>query len=85
MKNICICIVLVSAIAVNPVMAQKKKKKVKAQPVVQLSEEELIRQERIEQMTDATQKIMFIDSIVVDKDMFLGKYVISPESGTLCK
>lgn len=85
MKNICICIVLISAIAVNPVMAQKKKKKVKAQPVVQLSEEELIRQARLEQMTDATQKIMFIDSIVVDKDMFLGKYVICPESGTLGK
>ena len=84
MKKILICAALLSAFVVNPATAQKKKKRVKAQPVIQLSEEELIKQARLEQMTDATQKIMFVDSIVVDKDMFLGKYAISPESGTLC-
>lgn len=85
MKKILICAALLSAFVTNPATAQKKKKRVKAQPIIQLSEEELIKQARLEQMTDATQKIMFVDSIVVDKDMFLGKYAISPESGTLCR
>lgn len=84
MKKICICIVLILSVAINPIMAQKKKK-ANVQPVVQLSEEELIKQERLEQMTDATQKIMFIDSIVTDKENFLEKYALSPEAGTLCR
>ena len=39
MKKILICAALLSAFVVNPATAQKKKKRVKAQPVIQLSEE----------------------------------------------
>lgn len=73
------------AFAASPAMAQKKKKKVKAPPVIQLSEEELFRQARLEQMTNSTQRIVFIDSVVVDKSGFLKAYTISKEAGTLCK
>lgn len=85
MKKACICIILILSVTACPVTAQKKKKKAKVQPVVQLSEEEIMKQARLEQMTDATQKIVFIDSVVTDKNVFLEKYVISPENGKLCK
>ncbi len=41
--------------------------------------------ERTERMIAATQDVFFIDSLVVDKDAFLGKYMLSRESGKLCR
>ncbi len=41
--------------------------------------------ERTERMIAATQDVFFIDSMVVDKDAFLDKYMLSRESGKLCK
>ncbi|MDO4309532.1 MAG: hypothetical protein Q4C43_02230 [Prevotella sp.] len=38
---------------------------------------------RIERMISATQDIMFIDSIVVDKDGFVGRYTLNSESGRI--
>ena len=38
---------------------------------------------RIERMVSATQDIIFIDSIVVDKDGFVGRYTLNPESGKI--
>ncbi|MBO5186122.1 MAG: hypothetical protein J6B91_03615 [Prevotella sp.] len=38
---------------------------------------------RIERMIVSTQDIIFIDSIVIDKDIFLSKYKLSPEVGSL--
>lgn len=85
MKNIYISIIVALAVSVNPCMAQKKRTKAKRQPVVQLSEEELLAKARLEQMISATQIITFIDSIVVNKNNFLDHIKLSKESGTLCK
>lgn len=40
---------------------------------------------RIESMTASTQKVMFIDSIVTDKNTFLQKYRLNSEAGSLHK
>ena len=59
-------------------MAQKRKAPVKkVVPVVEPSAEEL----RFEDMLDATQQIMFIDSVVVDKQDFLESYKLNAEAG----
>ena len=42
-------------------------------------------EQRIEQMVAATQKVMFIDSVVVDKDAFLTKYNLCQDAGRLYK
>jgi len=85
MKYIYVCTMLMLAFAASPATAQKKKKKAKPQPEVQLSEEELMRNARIEQMTGATQKIVFIDSMVVDKKDLPGCYAVSRDAGKLCR
>ena len=38
---------------------------------------------RIERMVSATQDIIFIDSIVVDKEGFVSRYTLNPESGKI--
>ncbi len=40
-------------------------------------------QQRIDLMTSATQRVIFIDSVVVDKDSFLEHYSIGREAGSL--
>lgn len=40
-------------------------------------------EERIDRMTEATQKIMFIDSVIVRKDALLGAYCLSDEAGSI--
>lgn len=47
--------------------------------------EEVVEDPRIQIMTSATQKITFIDSIVVDKKDFLRYYKLSPEIGRIMK
>lgn len=83
--KIYLSIILGLAISVCPGMAQKRRAKAKVQPVVQLSDEELLAKAKLEQMTSATQIITFIDSTVVDKNSFLNYIKLSKESGTLCK
>ena len=83
--KIYLSIILGLAISVCPGMAQKRRAKAKVQPVVQLSDEELLAKAKLEQMTSATQIITFIDSMVVDKNSFLNYIKLSKESGTLCK
>lgn len=41
--------------------------------------------ERLAQMEAATQRIVFIDSVVVDKDSFLDEYALSADAGRLHK
>jgi hypothetical protein len=55
----------------------------KTQRVKKISPEEQIRQEKQERMKAAMQKVMFIDSIVVDKDNFQTSYLLSPETGSI--
>lgn len=64
-----------------PVNAQRAKKKAagKKKVVVEVPQED----PRLVAMREATQCIVFIDSIVVDKTSFLAEYHLSPESGKL--
>ncbi len=48
-----------------------------------VSAEELARQDRLHRMTMATQRIMVIDSVVVDKKDFLQQYHLNPEEGRI--
>ena len=77
-----IVISLMALLLAIPVTAQRRKAAVKkkaAPPVVELSKED----QKFEDMLESTQQIMFIDSIVVDKQTFLEGYRLSAEAGTL--
>ncbi|MBO7129883.1 MAG: hypothetical protein J6W05_08960 [Prevotella sp.] len=64
------------------VQAQKKKKKVrKTTPVVVVEEPK--EDPRITEMREATQQIVFIDSVVVAKNHFLSSIRLNLESGTI--
>jgi hypothetical protein len=65
-----------------PAQGQRKRGK-KVQRVQKISPEEQMRLEKLERMKSAMQKVMFIDSIVVDKKDFLQYYHLSPETGTI--
>ena len=65
-----------------PVQGQRRRTK-KVQRVQKISPEEQMRLERMERMKAAMQKVMIIDSIVVDKDGFLKYYRLSPETGSI--
>lgn len=62
-------------------LAQKKKKVVKKTPVEVVEEPQ--EDPRIVEMREATQQIVFIDSVVVAKDDFLSSIRLNPESGRL--
>jgi len=62
-----------------PMQAQKKKAVVKKAPVVVVEEPQ--EDPRITEMREATQQIVFIDSVVVAKDDFLSVIRLNPESG----
>ena len=69
-------ILLLLALAV-PVSAQRRKKtQKKVEPPTEQTE-------RMTQMTMATQRIMFIDSVVVEKKDFLKAYHLSAETGRI--
>ena len=81
MKRLTICITLLVAICLMPAHAQKRKathKKKTTHEVVKTEEET-----RFEMMLHATQKIVIIDSVVVDKQLFLNAYRLNVESGTV--
>lgn len=59
--------------------AQKRKQTPRHK--TQVSPEVAAWQERLDRMTMATQRIMVIDSIVVDKNDFLQHYYLNPEEG----
>ncbi|MBP5714523.1 MAG: hypothetical protein J6X07_07490 [Prevotella sp.] len=64
------------------IQAQKKKKKVvKKTPVVVVEEPQ--EDPRITEMREATQQIIFIDSVVVAQKDFLSAIRLNPESGSL--
>ncbi len=71
---------LLLLLATAPVSAQRKAKKVAKTATVQKeSPQELKRK----QMVAATQKVVFIDSVVVDKQHFLDKYRLSADVGEI--
>lgn len=71
---------LILLLAAAPVQAQKKVKKVaKAGTALKDNAQE----QKRKQMIASTQKIVFIDSVVVDKQHFLDKYRLSSEVGEI--
>ncbi len=76
-KNI--AIVALALLVPLTLQAQKKKVKVKPKVVVEQPQED----PRITEMREATQQIVFVDSIVVDKADFLSSIRINPETGKL--
>ena len=71
---------LILLLAAAPVQAQKKVKKVaKAGTALKDNAQE----QKRKQMVASTQKIVFIDSVVVDKQHFLDKYRLSSEVGEI--
>ena len=74
-----IAIVALSLLVPLTLQAQKKKVKVAPKPKVETPQED----PRITEMREATQQIIFVDSIVVDKDDFLSAIHINRETGKL--
>ena len=76
-----IAIIALALLTSVPMQAQKKKPVVKKAPVVVVEEPQ--EDPRITEMREATQQIIFIDSVVVAKDDFLSIIQLNPESGKL--
>lgn len=76
-----IVIIALALLAPVSMQAQKKKVVVKKAPVVVVEEPQ--EDPRITEMREATQQIIFIDSVVVAKDDFLSIIQLNPESGKL--
>ena len=76
-----IAIIALALLAPVSMQAQKKKVVVNRPPVVVVEEPQ--EDPRITEMREATQQIIFIDSVVVAKDDFLSIIRLNPESGKL--
>ena len=76
-----IAIIALALLAPVSMQAQKKKAVVKKAPVVVVEEPQ--EDPRITDMREATQQIIFIDSVVVAKDDILSIIRLNPESGKL--
>lgn len=76
-----IAIIALALLAPVSMQAQKKKAVVKKAPVVVVEEPQ--EDPRITEMREATQQIIFIDSVVVAKDEILSIIRLNPESGKL--
>ena len=81
MKIRSIAIIALALLAPISMQAQKKKAVVKKAPVVVVEEPQ--EDPRITEMREATQQIIFIDSVVVAKDDILSIIRLNPESGKL--
>lgn len=81
MKRNSIFICLLAACTMLPAQTQKRKApaKKKTQPVAVKTEQEM----KFDQMLNATQRIIIIDSIVVDKQQFLKAFKLTAEAGKL--
>ena len=67
-------------LTVIPSFAQRGKKKVVAkQPKI----EKPVEDPKITAMRASTQKVMFIDSVVINKKSFLDAYVLNPDAGSI--
>ena len=80
--NIRLIVALFIVLLAIPVQGQRRRVK-KVQRVQKISPEEQMRLERIERMKAAMQKVMIIDSVVVDKEGFLKAYHLSSETGSI--
>ena len=83
MKKIAILTALMLALILQPISAQRKRVRKAKHPVVELTEEEQMMQERIKRMENATQKVMVIDSLVIKKEELFNYLKLNPEVGTV--
>ena len=81
MKIKSLAIIALALLTPVSMQAQKKKKVAKKAPVVVVEEPK--EDPRITEMREATQQIIFIDSVVVAKDDILSVIRLNPESGKL--
>ena len=79
MRKSCLFIILVIAIIALPSYAQKKSTVKKKRPVVEVPQEIT----KFDEMLDATQQVVIVDSVVVSKQTFLSVYNIGAESGSI--
>ena len=77
-----LAVIILALLVPLSMQAQKKKKVVVKKPPVVVVEEPQ-EDPRITEMREATQQIIFIDSVVVAKDDFLAAIRLNPESGKL--
>lgn len=80
--NIRLIVALFILLLTIPAQGQRRRVQ-KAQRVKKITPEEQKHQEKLERMKAAMQKVMIIDSMVVDKEGFLKYYRLSPETGTI--
>lgn len=78
MKHYSVIITLLLALTLQPAQAQKRKA-VKKKPTPVIEEEP----SKFDEMLRNTQKIVFVDSIVVEKPQFLTFYKLTSEAGTV--
>ena len=76
-----ITILLLTILLSLPIAAQKRKRVVKPKPAPVVEEPQ--EDPRITNMREMTQQIVFVDSIVVNKDQFLASIRLSSECGQL--
>jgi hypothetical protein len=80
--NIRLIVALFILLLTVPAQGQRRRAK-KVQRVQKISPEEQMRLEKLERMKAAMQKVMIIDSVVVDKESFFKYYRLSPETGSI--
>lgn len=80
MKRFATILIIVSMLLPVAATAQRRKKAVKKAKTEAAAREE---DPRLQMMLEATQKVVFIDSIVVDKDDFISHIPLSAECGKL--
>lgn len=81
MKRLTIAILIAAMLIPSAVMAQRKKKN--TAKAKKAKEEEVQEDPRIQQMLASTQQIVFIDSIVVDKEALLKSIPLSADCGRI--
>lgn len=67
----------------TPASAQKSRRNTKANPKAELTAADKEKKLKIDQMTEATQKIVFFDSVVVDKKDILSALNLPEEAGSI--
>ncbi|MGN0282290.1 MAG: hypothetical protein ACI4B3_08325 [Prevotella sp.] len=80
-RHIFFAAALFAALVINPLDANSQTRKKKVQKVV-LTDEELEHIARMKEMELATQKVLFVDSVVVDKEKLLSVLNLPSEAGT---
>ena len=79
MKTRCLFISFLMLLTLSATAQKRRAAKPKFTP------EQIERQAKLERMTENTQRIVFIDSMVIPKKQFLSAYLLSPEVGQVAR